>query len=225
MKTKLKICKSKVRSPDGFWYAIADRFFKSVIFYDEELSSWFITNIMRNFDREFILESMVMENVERPVHNKSDKEQKLDMLLLLNDYHLVNVEANSEYRNETHIKNYIYYASLYSELVKRSEKLDSQYELVSIDITSGLPSDYESVSIEKFYLQSDRQIRYIQNTVKMVYNLDKIMESWYNRDKKEIERYYYIMMLKMDEAELEELIGYVSEENKKYLKAFRERLL
>ena len=215
--------KSNIKSDNEVFYALADRMFKSSIFKDEKLGRWFIEKLMQDYKSGFLIKDYVKENVELPISNKNDKEKRIDILLYVNNKYLINIEANSNGKRETNIKNFTYLANIYSQLVKRGKEYVNKYHLVSIDITSGLDSD-DDVEISYYHIQNEKGKKYIQNFVKVVYNLDKIMESWYTRDEEGIKKYFYIMMLQMEDSELEELEKYVSKEDRDYLEIFRERM-
>ena len=53
-----------------------------------------------------------------------------------NDY--IHIELNTNYNNYLHVRNYIYFSTLYSKKVKRGEKYDLVTKFLHLDFTYGM---------------------------------------------------------------------------------------
>ena len=59
--------------------------------------------------------------------------------------------------------------------------------------------------IEKYYVQTTKGDKYIENFEIIEYNMDKIMGYWYNQDKLNVNKYKHLIMLDLDKDNLKEL--------------------
>ena len=210
---------SNIQDSNGFYYGITDKIFKSIIFGDVDMMKWFTSKLMGKN-----LEQITVRNVEPPVHFKKEKGIRMDVVLEIDENTFVDIEANSSYRKELHMKNFHYLSSLYTQLVLNGEKYEEDRRIIHYDITLGLPKKYKN-EVEEIHYQSMEGYKYLRSIVTYIQNVDKIKSHWYNEEEEEIRKYAHILMLVLNEEELNKLVEYTESKDKKYIERFREALV
>ena len=210
---------SNIQDSNGFYYGITDKIFKSIIFDDVDMMKWFTSKLVGKN-----LEHITVRNVETPVHFKKEKGIRMDVVLEIDENTFVDIEANSNYRKELHMKNFHYLSSLYTQLVLNGEKYEEDRRIIHYDITLGLPKKYKK-DVEEIHYQSMEGYKYLRSIVTYIQNVDKIKSHWYNEEVKGIRQYAHILMLILNEEELNRLVEYAEYEDKKYIERFKEALV
>ena len=210
---------SNIQDSNGFYYGITDKIFKSIIFDDVDMMKWFTSKLVGKK-----LEHITVRNVEPPVHFKKEKGIRMDVVLEIDENTFIDIEANSSYRKELHMKNFHYLSSLYTQLVLNGEKYEEDRRIIHYDITLGLPKKYK-YDVEEIHYQNMDGGKYLRSIVTYIQNVDKIKTHWYNEEEEEIRKYAHILMLILNEEELNKLVEYAESEDKKYIERFREALV
>ena len=210
---------SNIQDSNGFYYGITDKIFKSIIFDDMDMMKWFTSKLVGKK-----LDKITVRNVEPPVHFKKEKGVRMDVVLEIDENTFVDIEANSSYRKELHMKNFHYLSSLYTQLVLNGEKYEEERRIIHYDITLGLPKKYKN-EVEEIHYQNMEGYKYLRSIVTYIQNVDKIKTHWYNEEEEEIRKYAHILMLVLNEEELNKLVEYAESKDKKYIERFREALV
>ena len=210
---------SNISDSNGFYYGITDKIFKSIIFGDMDMMRWFTSKLVGKK-----LDKITVRNVEPPVHFKKEKGVRMDVVLEIDENTFVDIEANSSYRKELHMKNFHYLSSLYTQLVLNGEKYEEDRRIIHYDITLGLPKKYK-YDVEEIHYQNMDGGKYLRSIVTYIQNVDKIKSHWYNEEVEGIRKYAHILMLVLNEEELNKLVEYAESEDKKYIERFREALV
>ena len=210
---------SNISDSNGFYYGITDKIFKSIIFDDMDMMKWFTSKLVGKK-----LDKITVRNVEPPVHFKKEKGVRMDVVLEIDENTFVDIEANSSYRKELHMKNFHYLSALYTQLVLNGEKYEEERRIIHYDITLGLPKKYKN-EVEEIHYQNMEGYKYLRNIVTYIQNVDKIKSHWYNEEVEGIRKYAHILMLVLNEEELNKLVEYAESEDKKYIERFREALV
>ena len=210
---------SNISDSNGFYYGITDKIFKSIIFGDMDMMKWFTSKLVGKK-----LDKITVRNVEPPVHFKKEKGVRMDVVLEIDENTFVDIEANSSYRKELHMKNFHYLSALYTQLVLNGEKYEEDRKIIHYDITLGLPKKYK-YDVEEIHYQNMEGYKYLRSIVTYIQNVDKIKSHWYNEEEEEIRKYAHILMLVLNEEELNKLVEYAESEDKKYIERFKEALV
>lgn len=56
-----------------------------------------------------------------------------------------------------------------------------------------------------YYIQSDKEVRYLENIEINEYNMDKIMEYWYNKNMQKVNEYKHLIILDLETKGLKQL--------------------
>ena len=212
---------SVVKDKNHFNFGIRDDIFKSILFgTNRDMSIWFmeyITNVL-------IKKYEILSN-ELAKKRENSRTKVLDVVVILNNKYFINLEINSKYYKSLHIRNMTFSAGVYENMISTGENYSNDKVFYHFDITSGLPNGKKRPELIRYRIKGSDGYDYIQNFEIYEFNVDKIMEHWYNQDS-EIDRYAPIIMLKLGKKDLSKLVsgGYLSEKNQKYIREFRKDL-
>ena len=140
-----------------FYTAKYDRVFKTILCNEDnkELFQEFLSRLLKKK-----VEVIEFLRNELPVNTTEEKVKTVDVLVKVdNDY--IHIELNTNYNKYLHIRNYIYFSTLYSTKVKRGEKYDLITKFLHLDFTYGLKEEKEEKI--SYYIQSNQQEKYLEN--------------------------------------------------------------
>ena len=143
------------------------------------------------------------ENVERNTGNLSVRRKRQDILLTTNKG-LIDIEMNACVKDYLHTRNMAYLCDNYSHYTLVGEEYTEKVQIIQINFTYGLGKKDKRI-VRKYYNQDEEQKKFVKNFVIYEYNMDKIMEFWYSKDKEKIEEYKYFIMLDLKPNDLQEL--------------------
>ena len=180
-----------------FYKGYNDGMFKAVFCNpkDEDKLKWLIE---RSLKEKVEIIKVIPPEIIKPniyVRNKT-----LDVLVKLKGK-IVNIEMNSGYYNELHIRNSSYLFSKYSEEIKVGEEYYIMSDFIQINFTKGLSEEYPLVGT---YTLTDvkTKINFIDNLKIYEFNIDKIFDECYNKNNKE---FNFVAMLNSDEKQLKKI--------------------
>lgn len=182
-----------------FYTAKYDRVFKT-IFCSEDGQELFKEFLKRIFKKE-IKELKLLRN-EISITHVLDQVQTVDVFALVDGVY-THIELNTVSNAIIHIRNYNYFTSLYNRNVKRGENIQLEAEFVHIDFSYGLGKTKEVMT--EYKVMDKRGKCYIENFKIMEYNMDRVKEFWYSKDREKIEEYKHLIMLDLEEEVLKEL--------------------
>lgn len=182
-----------------FYTAKYDRVFKSVLC-DEDNPYLFQEFLSRILKKK--VEIVEFLRNELPISNSLEKVKTVDVLVKA-DCEYIHIEINIGIPTYLHIRNFIYFSTIYSKKVKRGESYDYVTKFIHFDFTYGMENN-EQDYIE-YYVQSEKGEKYAKNIKIIEYNMDKIMEYWYNKNIQKVNKYKHLVMLDLKTKELEQL--------------------
>lgn len=170
--------------------------------------------VMLQKEKHILMESLLSTILETPikvigyprtqmkVKHAEDKAKVSDIIIEAKEK-LIHLEIETGVGEETLVKNYTNFSSMYSQNSMRGEKYDTATIFIHICLQFGERT--KRYLINKYYIQNDNGEKYIKNVEFYKVNMDRIKEFWYSKNEREIERYKYIIMLDLEREELEKL--------------------
>jgi len=182
-----------------FYTAKYDRVFKTILCdeNDTKLFQEFLSRILKK--KVKIIEFL---RNELPINTTLEKVKTVDVLVKVDDDY-IHIELNTNYSNYLHVRNYIYFSTLYSNKVKRGEQYDLVTKFLHLDFTYGLGQEKEEKV--SYSMQSKNGEKYLENIEIIEYNMDKIMGYWYNEDIQKVNECKHLIMLDLNTEELDKL--------------------
>ena len=183
-----------------FYTAKMDRVFKT-IFCDEnnkDLMKEFLSRLLeKNVEEVQFLRS------ELGVQNTKEKVKTVDIFALV-DGEYIHIELNTGHGKALHLRNFCYFTSLFNKSVKRGEKYNTKAKFLHIDFTYGLR---KSRDIKEIYhvINPSKNRLYLPNFTIIEYNMDRIKQFWYDKNKEMYEKYKHLIMLDLKTDELKKI--------------------
>lgn len=138
---------------------------------------------------------------ELSVSTTIEKVKVVDVLVRV-DGEYTHIELNGASLNYLHIRNFVYFSTLYSRKVQRGEEYDIITKFIHIDLTYGMNSEKDEI---RYYVQSSEGEKYLENIEIIEYNMDKIMSYWYNEVIQKVNEYKHLIMLDLEKKGLKKL--------------------
>ena len=133
--------------------------------------------------------------------NLKVKRKHLDLYLETN-IGKIQVEVNIENPNYLNSRNMAYICDIYSHHTLVGEEYNEKTLIIQINFSYDIKNEE---SIRKYMVQDEKGNKYVNNLIIYEINMEKYKNFWYNKNKEEIEKNKYILMLDLGLKELEEL--------------------
>ena len=140
-------------------------------------------------------------NLESNVDNVNVKRKHFD-LNLNTSIGRVQVEVNSTNKAYIHPRNMSYIGDTYSHHTLKGENYDEDTMIIQINFSYSLTDDKK---YRVYKVQDEDGKLFVKNFLIYEFNMAKYKDIWYTKDKVEIEKNKYIIMLDLNEDELMEL--------------------
>ena len=164
------------------------------------------------FDRKIIVKRYIVPTL--PQRTKEEKEKNLDVLVETNYGYMV-VEMNNGDFNKTKLyRNYMYLMSYTSQKELTNEKYDVKNNYILVNLNANCQVTKEPIEI--FEYRNENFDCILDNVKVCNVSLDSLENLCYN-DEKEMDKYRYLLMLKLEKQALEEF--YPEDE---YVRRFKE---
>ena len=195
-----------------FYTGKYDRVFKTILCDEDnkEILQEFLSRILKK--KVEVVE--ILKN-ELPVVNVIERTKTVDVLVKV-DEEYVHIELNSQNKDYLHTRNFIFFTSIYNKKTKKGDAYDLKTKFIHLDFTYKLDDNKD---YRKYYIQDDENKRYLDIIEIIEFNMDKIMEYWYNDNEEKIDEYKHLIMLDLEKEGLEKL-----SEGDDFVKEYEERL-
>ena len=171
-----------------------DRAFKEVFIKDNDTT---LLKVLLESILKVEINDITIKNNELETDNVHVK-QKLVDAILYTDKGVINVEVNTVMDDYVRVRNTAYIMNVYGRYYLRGEDYNKDDNFIQINFNYNLKKDY---LIRDYKIRSDDEVL-VDNFVIYDLNMDKYLEFWYNKDKKEIDAYKYLIMLDLPKEEL-----------------------
>ena len=179
-----------------FYTCKYDKAFKEIMMKKENF--FILKKVLEN-----ILEIEVKEIELRPLNLNTNniyvKGKETDLLILTNQGK-IEIEVNTHYEDYVRVRNFCYITNIYQNEITEGSKYSEEIKMIQINLNYGV-KDKEYKRIYK--MRDEEGKEYIKNCIIYEINMDKYKEILYNKNKEEIEKNKYILMLDMNLEELE----------------------
>ena len=119
--------------------------------------------------------------------------------ILYTDKGVINVEVNTVDDDYIRVRNTAYIMNVYGRYYLRGEDYNKDDNFIQINFNYNLKKNY---LIEDYKIRSEAGDVLVDNFMIYDLNMDKYLEFCYNKNKKEIDAYKYLIMLDLPKEEL-----------------------
>jgi len=185
-----------------FFTAKNDKVFKTILGNEDnkELLKKFLERILN----KEIADITYLKN-ELTINYPEEKRKTVDLLVRTKTEY-IHIELNNGYSNYLHMRNFCYLANLYSKKTKVGKEYNIEEKFIQINFTyKNMIKNEDKKELRKYYVMDEDNIKFIDNFEIWEYNMDRIMQIWYDNNELEIEKYKHLIMLDSNSIELEKL--------------------
>ena len=195
---------------EKFYTAKYDRAFKE-IFLNEKNEELLLAVLKESLHTEIM--KVIQRNIELNSGNVFIRRKYLD-ILLETEQGLIGIEINSSVEDYLHPRNLAFQCDNYAHYTLVGQNYTEDVQIIQINLTYGM-KDEELV--RKYFIQDKTGKVYAKNFQIIEWNMDKLMEFWYDKDEEKIEEYKHLIMLDLSKEELE-MLAKKDREVEKYMK-------
>ena len=193
-----------------FFTAKNDKVFKTIMA-DEDNKKMLIKFLERILDKK--IEELTYLKNELTINYPLEKRKTVDVLVKTEDLY-IHLELNNGYNDYLHMRNFCYFTNIYSKKTKAGRNYNLKEIFIQINFTykniikGRLDKNkiLEDKELLRIYKVMDKDLKtYIENIEIWEFNMDRIMQIWYDNNESEIEKYKHLIMLDSNLDELEKL--------------------
>ena len=155
-----------------------------------------------------------------------NEKSKIPDSLVQTDKYIINTECNRFYYRYLNRRNFAYAGSVYNAYVDKGKDYKDMPNIIQLNLNENLPKYFNNQKYQYEVYDKERDEYYIDNLKIITYNIDKIVELYYNKGNHEVRegapRYArYLIMLKLSGEELDKYCEKGDEFMKEYNKKFK----
>ncbi len=181
-----------------FYNGCYDIVFKTVIC--DENNPHMLKTFLEHILKIEIDEIEFLQN-ELSVSDVGERKKTVDLLVKSKNRY-IHIELNQSHKDYLHIRNFCFFTNLYSKNTRKGKEFDLTSEFVHIDLSYGKKDELEK---RTYYVMDKDGYLYIENMKIIEFNMDRITDFWYSKNKEKIEEYKYLIMLGLDRTSLNEI--------------------
>ena len=164
-----------------------------------------------------LLESILQEKItnitllptERIENTLKTRNKTVDALVEIND-EIIEIEINSTDYIGLRPRNMAYISNIYSSYTEKGNEYTEDELILQINLTYEMmykknKEEIDNKKIREYYMQDEDGKRYVKNLKIIEINMDYFVNLWYTKNKSEIEKYKYLIMLDLKEEDLKKL--------------------
>ena len=190
------------------------------IFCDED-NHFLMTKLLEDI-LKIKVKTITFLNKELEVKFLKERRKIVDSLVLVNDKLYVQLEVNSSMGKEIYSRNFCFFSNIISTKTVKAENYSLDEEFIHIDLSYRLGKKRKV--IEEYKVRNKEAMRnYVENVKLIEINMDKILNIWYTKDEKQIEKYKYFIMLCLNRKNLEKLSN--KYKGDKYIMKYQEKVI
>ena len=185
-----------------FYTAKYDRCFKEIMLKEnnKDILKSLIESILK-----IKINDLFIQNTEQINDNIYIKKKFLD-ILVITDQGKINIELNAENNDYTRPRNMSYLCNLYSRHTLIGHEYNEDVNIIQINLSYGLN---DKKDIRKFYIMDNDKKLFVKNFIIIEVNMDFYEKVWYSKDRKEILKDKYFIMLNRDHDKIKEFKEFV----------------
>lgn len=162
----------------------------------------FLRRVYRPDIKDIVYEPIILN--EKYINTRK---KFVDLLVTLDSGEIINLEVNTyTYSKE---RNFCYLVNQYANVIEIGENYNLIPQHVQLNITWGLEEGMNKGThkiVERYRVQNEEGLQYVNNLEIIEINMDKIMEGYYNKDEEIIRNYKELIMLDLEAEELSNFI-------------------
>ena len=155
---------------------------------------------------EFILKIKINEleikKTELLSGNVNVKDKRVDAIVHTGNKK-IEIEINSQNKDYLHTRSTAYICNIYQSNASVGDTYNENTDIIQVNLTWGLGRNNDEMKIYK--IMNEKGELYVKNFIIYEINMDYYDKIWYSKNKEEIKKNQYMIMLDLDKKELENM--------------------
>ena len=155
---------------------------------------------------EFILkikiDKLEIKKTELLSGNVNIKDKRVDAIVHTGNKK-IEIEINSQYEKYLNPRNMAYICNTYQSHTLVGKEYNQQTDIIQVNLTWGLGRNNDEMKIYK--IMNEKGELYVKNFIIYEINMDYYDKIWYSKNKEEIKKNQYMIMLDLDKKELKNM--------------------
>ena len=155
---------------------------------------------------EFILkikiDELEIKKTELLSGNVNIKDKRVDAIVHTGNKK-IEIEINSQNKDYLHTRSTAYICNIYQSNANVGDTYNEDTDIIQVNLTWGLGRNNDEMKIYK--IMNEKGELYVKNFIIYEINMDYYDKIWYSKNKEEIKKNQYMIMLDLDKKELENM--------------------
>ena len=155
---------------------------------------------------EFILkikiDELEIKKTELLSGNVNVKDKRVDAIVHTGNKK-IEIEINSQNKDYLHTRSTAYICNIYQSNASVGDTYNENTDIIQVNLTWGLGRNNDEMKIYK--IMNKKGELYVKNFIIYEINMDYYDKIWYSKNKEEIKKNQYMIMLDLDKKELENM--------------------
>ena len=155
---------------------------------------------------EFILkikiDELEIKKTELLSGNVNIKDKRVDAIVHTGNKK-IEIEINSQNKDYLHTRSTAYICNIYQSNANVGDTYNENTDIIQVNLTWGLGRNNDEMKIYK--IMNEKGELYVKNFIIYEINMDYYDKIWYSKNKEEIKKNQYMIMLDLDKKELENM--------------------
>ena len=155
---------------------------------------------------EFILkikiDELEIKKTELLSGNVNIKDKRVDAIVHTGNKK-IEIEINSQNKDYLHTRSTAYICNIYQSNASVGDTYNEDTDIIQVNLTWGLGRNNDEMKIYK--IMNEKGELYVKNFIIYEINMDYYDKIWYSKNKEEIKKNQYMIMLDLDKKELENM--------------------
>ena len=155
---------------------------------------------------EFILkikiDKLEIKKTELLSGNVNIKDKRVDAIVHTGNKK-IEIEINSQNKDYLHTRSTAYICNIYQSNANVGDTYNENTDIIQVNLTWGLGRNNDEMKIYK--IMNEKGELYVKNFIIYEINMDYYDKIWYSKNKEEIKKNQYMIMLDLDKKELKNM--------------------
>ena len=155
---------------------------------------------------EFILkikiDELEIKKTELLSGNVNIKDKRVDAIVHTGNKK-IEIEINSQNKDYLHTRSTAYICNIYQSNANVGDTYNEDTDIIQVNLTWGLGRNNDEMKIYK--IMNEKGELYVKNFIIYEINMDYYDKIWYSKNKEEIKKNLYMIMLDLDKKELKNM--------------------
>ncbi len=182
-----------------FYTCKNDRAFKEVFLKPDNSD---LLKALLEFILKIKIDKLEIKKTELLSGNVNIKDKRVDAIVHAGNKK-IEIEINSQNKDYLHTRSTAYICNIYQSNASVGDTYNEDTDIIQVNLTWGLGRNNDEMKIYK--IMNEKGELYVKNFIIYEINMDYYDKIWYSKNKEEIKKNQYMIMLDLDKKELKNM--------------------